>query len=316
MILTVTPNPSLDRTYELPSLDRGRVLRAAGDRVDPGGKGVTVSRAAAAAGVPTTAVLPLGGAPGVLLAELLGGQGVDVTAVSITGRTRSNISLAEPDGTLTKINATGPELSPRESALLLDTVRTSRADASWIAGCGSLPGGLGPEWYADLVAAGRAAGARVALDAPGSALRAALPAGPDVIKPNTSELATTAGRPLSTLGDAVQAAQELRALGAGTVLACLGRDGLLLVGEQGACHGTAPSVAARSTVGSGSAALAGFLIAGGDGPGALRSALAHGAAADRLPGPVMPAPSDLRQAEVRITRDLPLDLPLAEPGTP
>lgn len=99
-------------------------------------------------------------------------------------------------------------------------------------------------------------------------------------------------------------------------MACLGRDGLLLVGEQGACHGTAPSVAARSTVGSGSAALAGFLIAGGDGPGALRSALAHGAAADRLPGPVMPAPSDLRQAEVRITRDLPLDLPLAEPGTP
>ncbi len=166
------------------------------------------------------------------------------------------------------------------------------------------------------MAAGREAGARVALDAPGPALRAALPAGPDVIKPNTSELAATVGRRLSTLGDAVEAAQELRALGAGAVLAGLGRDGLLLVGEQGACHGTAPAAAARSTVGSGSAALAGFLIAGGDGPGALCSALAHGAAADRLPGPAMPAPSDLRQAEVRITRDLPLDLPLAEPGTP
>ncbi|MFF9052764.1 1-phosphofructokinase family hexose kinase [Streptomyces erythrochromogenes] len=320
MILTVTPNPSLDRTYELPSLDRGRVLRAAGDRIDPGGKGVNVSRAAAAAGVPTTAVLPLGGAPGVLLAELLGGQGVNVTAVSIAGQTRSNISLAEPDGTLTKINATGPKLSAQESGLLLDTVRTSRADASWIAGCGSLPGGLAPDWYADLVAAARTAGVRVALDASGPALRAALPAGPDVIKPDASQLAASVGRPVSTLGEAVGAAQELHALGAGAVLASLGRNGLLLVGEQGVCHATTepaePAGAVRGTAGAGDAALAGFLIAGGDGPGALRSALAHGAAAGRLPGSVMPAPSDLRPDQVRITRDLPLDLPLAEPGTP
>ncbi|MFE5674292.1 1-phosphofructokinase family hexose kinase [Streptomyces erythrochromogenes] len=320
MILTVTPNPSLDRTYELPSLDRGRVLRAAGDRIDPGGKGVNVSRAAAAAGVPTTAVLPLGGAPGVLLAELLGGQGVNVTAVSIAGQTRSNISLAEPDGTLTKINATGPKLSAQESGLLLDTVRTSRADAAWIAGCGSLPGGLAPDWYADLVAAARTAGVRVALDASGPALRAALPAGPDVIKPDASQLAASVGRPVSTLGEAVRAAQELHALGAGAVLASLGRDGLLLVGEQGVCHATTepaePAGAVRGTAGAGDAALAGFLIADGDGPGALRSALAHGAAAGRLPGSVMPAPSDLRPDQVRITRDLPLDLPLAEPGTP
>ncbi|MFD8882511.1 1-phosphofructokinase family hexose kinase [Streptomyces erythrochromogenes] len=317
MILTVTPNPSLDRTYELPSLDRGRVLRAAGDRIDPGGKGVNVSRAAAAAGVPTTAVLPLGGAPGVLLAELLGGQGVNVTAVSIVGRTRSNISLAEPDGTLTKINATGPKLSPQESDLLLDTVRTSRADASWIAGCGSLPGGLAPDWYADLVAAARTAGVRVALDASGPALRAALPTGPDVIKPDASGLAASVGRPVSTLGEAVRAAQELHALGAGAVLASLGRDGLLLVGDQGVCHGTTePAGAARGTAGAGDAALAGFLIAGGDGPGALRSALAHGAAAGRLPGSVMPAPSDLRPDQVRLTRDLLLDLPLTDPGTP
>ncbi|MGW2270107.1 1-phosphofructokinase family hexose kinase [Streptomyces yangpuensis] len=317
MILTVTPNPSLDRTYELPSLDRGRVLRAAKDRVDPGGRGVNVSRAAAAAGVPTTAVLPLGGAPGVLLAELLGGQGVDVTAVSIAGQTRSNISLAEPDGTLTTINATGPELSPQEAALLLDTVGASRSGASWIAGCGSLPGGLGPEWYADLVTAARTAGVRVALDAPGPALRAALPAGPDVVKPDTSALAASVGRPLFTLGDAVAAAEELHALGAGAVLASLGRDGLLLVGEQGVRHGTtAPAPAVPGTSGAGDAALAGFLIAGGDGPGALASALAHGAAAGRLPGAAMPAPSDLRPDEVRITRDLPLDLPLTDPGTP
>lgn len=314
MILTVTPNPSLDQTYEVPSLGRGEVLRATADRVDPGGKGVNVSRAVAAAGVRTTAVLPLGGSPGTLLAELLGAQGVDVTAVSIAGQTRSNISLVEPDGTLTKINAAGPELSPEESALLLATVRTCVGDPAWIACCGSLPPGLAPEWYADLVAHAHRAGARVALDTSGPALLAALRARPDVIKPNAAELAGAVGRPLATLGDAVKAAEELIGRGAGAVLASLGADGQLLVSPEGTFHGTAPVTTVRSDVGAGDASLAGFLIAGGTGPAALASALAHGAAAVQLPGSVMPTPADLRPDAVRITADPPLDLPLTTAG--
>ncbi|WP_327262928.1 1-phosphofructokinase family hexose kinase [Streptomyces sp. NBC_01232] len=316
MILTVTPNPSLDRTYAVPALDRGRVLRADGERVDPGGKGVNVSRAVAAAGVRTTAVLPLGGAPGVLLAELLGARGVDVTAVSIAGQTRSHISLAEPDGTLTKINSPGPELSREESGLLLDTVRSAAAEAAWIAAGGSLPRGLGPEWYADLVTRAHAAGARIALDTSGPALSAALAARPEVIKVGASGLAATVGRPLPTLGDVVKAADELRDLGAGAVLVSLGGDGRLLVSAEGTHHGTAPVPVVRSTAGAGGAALAGFLIAGGTGPGALASALAHGAAAVQLPGSAVPTPSDLRPDRVRITQDPPLDLPLRNPGTP
>ncbi|MFE5556201.1 1-phosphofructokinase [Streptomyces sp. NPDC056544] len=314
MILTVTPNPSLDRAYEIPSLVRGRVLRAGGERVDPGGKGVNVSRSAAAAGVRTTAVLPLGGAPGILLAELLGAQGVDVTAVSIAGQTRSNIALTEPDGTLTKINSPGPALSPDESALLLDTVRSAAAEATWVACCGSLPRGIDPRWYADLVAQVHAAGARIALDTSGPALPGALAAGPEVINPNASELASAVGRPLPTLGDVVKAAEELRERGAGAVLASLGGDGQLLVSAEGTYYGTAPAPEVRSTVGAGDASLAGFLIAGGTGPRALASALAHGAAAVQLPGSAMPTPADLRPDRVRVTEDPPLDLQLADPA--
>ncbi|NEA50638.1 PfkB family carbohydrate kinase, partial [Streptomyces sp. SID10815] len=123
MIVTVTPNPSLDRTYEVPALDRGEVVRATGERMDPGGKGVNVSRAVAAAGRRTVAVLPLGGAPGALVAELLAAQGIEVAAVPVAGTTRSNIALAEADGVLTKINAPGPRLAPEERELLLRTVR-------------------------------------------------------------------------------------------------------------------------------------------------------------------------------------------------
>ncbi|WP_329467675.1 1-phosphofructokinase [Streptomyces sp. NBC_01431] len=315
MILTVTPNPSLDRTYEVPGLVRGDVLRATGERMDPGGKGVNVSRAVAAAGHRTVAVLPLGGAPGALVAELLGDQGIEVARVPVAGHTRSNIAVAEPDGTLTKINAPGPELTAAESELLLDAVRRHSGRADWIACCGSLPRGLAPQWYADLVARAHAAGAKVALDTSGPSLLAALRERPDVVKPNAEELAQAVGHPLATIGDAVKAAEEVRELGAGAVLASLGADGQLLVTASGTYFGQAPVATVRSNVGAGDASLAGFLAAGGEGPGALSAAVAHGAAAVQLPGSVMPAPGDLDLAAVTVTSAVPLDRALTEPAS-
>ncbi|WP_330458360.1 1-phosphofructokinase [Streptomyces sp. NBC_00820] len=313
MILTVTPNPSLDRTYEVPALERGEVIRASGERMDPGGKGVNVSRAVAAAGRRTVAVLPLGGAPGALVADLLDAQGIEVAAVPVAGATRSNIALAEADGILTKINAPGPELSPAEQELLLDTVRERSRAADWIACCGSLPRGLAPSWYADVVRQAHAVGARIALDTSGRALLEALSARPDVVKPNAEELAEAVGRPLATVGDAVKAAEELRAMGARAVLASLGADGQLLVDDAGAWFGTARVDTVRSNVGAGDSSLAGFLVAGGGGPDALASAVAHGAAAVRLPGSVMPGPADLDPAAVTVTSDVPSTRALTEP---
>ncbi|MFE4538796.1 1-phosphofructokinase [Streptomyces scopuliridis] len=315
MILTVTPNPSLDRTYEVPALDRGEVLRATAERMDPGGKGVNVSRAVAAAGRRTVAVLPLGGAPGALVAELLAGQGIEVAPVPVVGATRSNIALAEPDGTLTKINAPGPELTAAESESLLSAIRTHAGAAAWIACCGSLPRGLAPEWYAELVARAHRAGARIALDTSGPSLLAALRERPDVVKPNAEELAEAVGRPLATVGDAVKAAEELRTYGAGSVLASLGADGQLLVSGAGTYFGSAAVAVVRSNVGAGDASLAGFLAAGGEGPEALASAVAHGAAAVQLPGSVMPSPADLDPSAVTVTADIPLDRPLTEPAS-
>ncbi|MFB6810355.1 1-phosphofructokinase [Streptomyces sp. NPDC056387] len=316
MIVTITPNPSLDRTYELGTLVPGEVNRASHDRLDPGGKGVNVSRALTAAGHRTSAVLPLGGLSGQLLADLLRHQGIDVAAVAISGDTRINVSIAEDGGSLTKINAVGPELSAAESAALLALVRDAQktgqgtgSDVQWLACCGSLPRGLAPEWYAEVVAQVHSGGARIALDTSGPALLAALSARPDVVKPNREELAEAVGRPVRTVGDAVDAARELRERGAQQVLASLGADGMLLVAEE-SWYGTAPVAAVRSDVGAGDASLAGFLGAGGTGPEALVAALAHGAAAVQLPGSVMPTPAHLDPAAVVVTADLPLDRPL------
>ena len=111
MILTITMNPSVDRTIVVDELRRGEVLRATAVRVDPGGKGINVARALAANGVKTRAVVAVGGAEGEHLTSLLGLAGVDLVPVPIAGSTRSNITVVEPDGTTTKLNEPGAHLS-------------------------------------------------------------------------------------------------------------------------------------------------------------------------------------------------------------
>ena len=59
MILTLTPNPSLDRTVSLPGpLQRGAVQRLTDVVMEPGGKGVNVARVLSTSGRAATAVLP------------------------------------------------------------------------------------------------------------------------------------------------------------------------------------------------------------------------------------------------------------------
>jgi 1-phosphofructokinase len=297
VIVTVTVNPSLDRTVEVPHLDRGEVLRAVAGHLDAGGKGVNVTRALTAHGLASVAVLPVGGHEGHQLVELLAAQHIPVDAVPIAEATRSNVSIVEPDGTVTKINEPGAALSDDEQAQLLVAVRARAADASWVLGAGSLPPGMPTTYYAELTRA--LTGVRVAIDTSGPALVDAVKAGPAVVKPNREELAEAASGDITTLRDVVAAAQALRGLGVGTVLASLGADGAVLVAEDGVWHGEADAVP-RSAVGVGDALLAGFLAAGGAGPDALAEGLAWAAAAVSLPGSRMPVPADLRPANVRM----------------
>ncbi|MEV4393214.1 1-phosphofructokinase [Nonomuraea sp. NPDC049607] len=303
MILTLTLNPSLDRTIEIAALARGAVIRAARARLDPGGKGVNVSRALLANGVAARAVVPFAGDEGAQLVRLLAAEGLDMVTVPVAGTTRSNVTLAEPDGTVTKINEPGPALSAAELDTIAETVLAAAREANWVAdwvvASGSLPPGVPADVYARLCRRFAAAGLHVAVDTSGPALARALGAGPALVKPNLDELAAVTGVPLVRVGDVVEAAAELRAAGARTVLASLGPDGAVLVEDGGVWYGEAPVTGPRSSVGAGDAMLAGFLAAGGHGVTALAEALAWGAAAVRLPGSRMPGPADIDRAGVR-----------------
>jgi len=313
MIVTVTPNPSLDRTLEVDRLDRGRVLRAGESRVEAGGKGVNVARALLANGHSVRAVLPIGGAEGDHLAELLDELGLDVRSVPITAPIRSNVSLVEPNGTVTKINAPGPHLVNDEPDALKKATVAALDGTEWVAACGSLPPGAPLDLYASLVRDVHETGVLIAVDSSGAPLEAAITAGPDVVKPNAHELAALVRREVRTIGDVVAAADELRGKGARAVLVSLGCDGAVLVDDRGAAHAETPPVTPRSNVGAGDATLAGFLSAGGAGTEALQRAVAWGAAATGLPGTAMPGPNDVDITAVRI-HDVDLDRTLTEAG--
>ena len=300
MIVTVTLNPSLDRTVEIEIFERGHVLRAGSTRLDPGGKGVNVARALAANDFKTRAVLPCGGRDGEALAAMLAAEGVDLVALPTSAPVRSNITVVEADGTVTKINEPGGGLAPEELDACIEAVLRTSTGADWVVACGSLPPGVGDDFYARL--GKHLADARIpfAVDTSGPALQAALGGLPALIKPNVHELAEAVGRTPTTLGEVVEAAELLRANAPLTVLASLGSDGAVLVDGEVVVHGEAIVATSRSTVGAGDALLAGFLAGGARGAGALAEALAWGAAAVRQPGSRMPHPLDIDRSTVLI----------------
>jgi 1-phosphofructokinase len=309
VIVTLTLNPSVDRTVEVETLARGEVMRALRVRVDPGGKGINVSRALAAQGLATCAVITCGGAEGEHLLALLRGAGVDVVPVPIAGSIRSNITVVEPDGTTTKFNEPGAPLTADEQSAVFSAVKAALASVpraltseTWLVASGSLPPGAPVSLYADLIREVASSGTRVVVDTSGPALEEVLAAGPTLVKPNRDELAAVTGRSLATIDDVVEAANLLRERGAGSVLASLGADGAVLVDADGAIHGTTPAAVPMSSVGAGDAMVAGFLAGGGHGPEALTEALAWGAAAILQPGSRMPSPEDIDRTVVRLVR--------------
>ncbi|MCV2393618.1 1-phosphofructokinase [Actinotalea sp. M2MS4P-6] len=304
MIVTLTPNPSVDRSVMIDDLRRGEVHRASESRIDPGGKGVNVSRVLAAQSAATVAVLPIGGPEGHLLEELLDAAGVAHHSVSVAGTVRMNISVLEPDGTTTKLNEPGPTLTDDEAGLLLDATVTLAAGADWVVGCGSLPPGAPADLYATLVGQVRDRGVHVAVDSSGAPMVAAVAARPTLIKPNHEELAELVDHDLPTLGDVRDAARDLVADGIEVVAVSLGKDGALLVTAQDAVHAAATITAPLSTVGAGDCMLAGLLhglSTGQPTADALATGVLWGAAAVTLPGSSVPAPDDLLGIPLEIT---------------
>lgn len=316
MIVTLTANPSLDRTVEIPApLARGTVIRASRSVADPGGKGVNIARALSVSGVRTVAVLP--GDDGDPVLEALTAAQVRYSNLATGAPIRTNVTVAEPDGTTTKINAPGEpvdDLAQRELTRLL--IREAQG-SSWLVMAGSLPPGVPSDYYAVVSRAVRESlgdqAPRIAVDTSGAALRDTLNGQdglPNLIKPNSEELAELVGRPgeweqLEAHPQATaDTARELVDRGVEAVLATLGAKGAVLVTADGAWQAQHAPIRARSTVGAGDCSLAGYLLAHESGRTpreCLVQAVAHGSAAASLPGTQVPTLEETTPEAVTVT---------------
>jgi 1-phosphofructokinase len=314
LIVTLTLNPSLDRTLELETLVRGGVLRTADPILEPGGKGVNVTRALAANGVASIAVLPVGGGEGNELRTLLETAGVRAHFVPVAGRTRSNITIAESDGTVTKLNEPGAALTTDDLSTLIRVLRTIVSAGDWVVMSGSVPPQFTGEQIAEIAQSLSTLDVNLAVDTSGDALVASLAARPRLIKPNRDELCEIVGRPVSSIAEVIDAAQEVRALGIENVLVSLGSDGAVLVTPDVTLIGESVVAKPRSTVGAGDSFLAGFLSKftrnESDVRSAFLEALAWGAASTSLPGSAVPAPTDIDYTNVQLVWQPDLDRPL------
>jgi 1-phosphofructokinase len=319
MIVTLTANPSFDRTIELSGrLDRGGVIRADAVLEQAGGKGVNISRVASAAGVPTVAVFPAGADSSYTIE--LEQHGIPCRPVAPTGPIRVNLTLTEPDGTTTKVNSAGTTVDAELLVRLREALEKAAVEATWVVLAGSLPPGAPTSWYAELAESLAHLPVAVAVDTSDDAL-VALAASlettrPGLLKPNAHELALLTGDDPAALEDdpraVAAAAARLVERGAGAVLATLGGAGAVLVTPEGAWQANAPAVKVVSTVGAGDSSLFGYLLGelGGLPPSErLRFAVAYGSAAASLPGTTLPAPHQVHAELVTVTT-------LKSPGAP
>ena len=264
-IVTLTPAPTLDRTYFVHNLHSGGVNRADDVKQELAGKGINVSRGLHLAGIEAKGVVPIGNQdPGVLANT--GSEGM-LVPLWVEGSLRVSTTIVEKDGPTTKVNESPRPLSQQDWNAVVDlTERTVReSNAKWLVVAGALPVYKDSGTFVDLEPLFErmaALGVRVALDTSGEPLNYWARRGlASIIKPNAEELASAVGRTLNSIGDVIDAGRELCEHGIEVVLASLGPDGMLAITKDREWAARTPPVRVVNTVGAGDATLAGFLTA-------------------------------------------------------
>jgi 1-phosphofructokinase len=264
MIITVTLNPALDKTLQVPNFTPGRRHRTVDQVAMPGGKGVNVARAIKLLGQPVIATGIAGGATGTRIVEALNDDSILNDFVRIREESRTNTAVLDPTtGLQTEINERGPAVTPQELELFREKLLYLAKGASVCVFAGSLPRGIEPGVYSELIREVKRLGVTTVLDTEGEPLRLAVRAEPDVVSPNELEAEELVGQEFNDVEDRAQAVLEMVRLGARESIMTV-RDGCFanVVDDGQALYRVrVREQEARSRIGSGDAFLAGYIAA-------------------------------------------------------
>ncbi len=260
MIITLTPNPSVDRTLLVEHIRFNEVLRTEPAELDWGGKGFNVSRALKLLNQDVLALAWVGGAAGKMLVDGLNNLGIQTDFIRVEEETRTNTMARELAGEwYIRLNEPGPHI-PQDAidALLQKAANLAKEGDIWVAS-GSLPQDVPDTFYADLISMVHAKGARVFFDAYDQALRLGVEAHPFLVKPEIAEAEAFAGFPIRNYSDAQRAVLSFLRHGAENVAMTIGGLGVLLATQKEMVLALPPKMKARNFVISGDAVMAGLV---------------------------------------------------------
>lgn len=286
-VVTLTLNPAVDISYEIPKLMADQKVHASANRYDPGGNGINVSRALKKLRVPAHSVCVVGGEIGDFLQRLIAHEVDHPHCLRIEGETRINITLLEQQPHVQyEVSGTGPQVNHLALQRVVDEV-LNLAGQGFVVLTGSLPPGVPNDFYATLIRTLRTQAARCVVDAQSGALFHAVDERPFLIKPNRYELEQLVGRSLPTLEDIITEAEALQTRGIDYVCVSLGSEGAVLVDANAIYMAKSPAVEISSTVGAGDSLVAGLVAALSrheDPSEALRLGIACGSGTANRPG--------------------------------
>ena len=288
MILSLTPNSTLDLTVFVPRLVTNTTIRATQTVHSMGGKPTDASFILGRMGIGSMALGLAAGAVGQKVKAMLKEQGVETDFIEVDGETRINtVIVDESTGEHTTITSASMQVTPAHVAALLARYEAALSDASVVITGGSLPPGMQPDFYAEAISMAREYKAPVIFDAAPPNLQAGLRARPDFIKPNEHELSALVGRKLDSLDALHAAGADILARTGTQVVITMGKDGALAV-LQGRSYFIPPlDIEVSSPAGAGDAVLAGLahaLSAGQAIEEGLRLGIAAAAAVCLQPG--------------------------------
>ena len=250
-IVTLTVNPSLDKSTHFSGLVAEQKMRCELPHYDAGGGGINVSKAIARLGAASLAIYTAGGAIGKMLEELVAKEKIASIIIGVKALTRENfIAFDNNTQSQYRFGFPGIAITPEEQQQIMQITIASKP--RYLVLSGSLNEGMPADFYKNIIKEVKLQGTRVIVDTSGEPLQRALEAGVFLVKPNIGELAKLVGADRLERNQIVPAAQQLIAKGnAEMVVVSLGAQGAVLVTKDYEEWMAAPDVTKKSTVGAG-----------------------------------------------------------------
>jgi tagatose 6-phosphate kinase len=256
MILTITLNPSVDISYQIPRFQIDEANRCYSTLKTAGGKGLNVTRVLHSLKLEVKATGFLGGPNGLFIKRELDHEGISHDFVSIEGDTRNCIAILH-DLHQTEVMEAGPIITNEEQITFLNHMADLFKNASVIVASGSLPKGITATFYWDLINLAKRFQKPFLLDTSGEALLNAASALPTMIKPNIHEFEQLVGRQFKSEEDLIKGIKEFP-LPIPYIMVTLGEKGSIIKHKDHLFRVIIPKIQAINPVGSGDATVAGF----------------------------------------------------------